>query len=108
MHTGFSNINTRVNDLTTRLETLGLHTNMNQGRREACTKDDARSQPVNEPAHANPHGQYDYKYSSNEEDRGKVVGNNRYDQDYRMKVEISPFGGDKRVEEFLDWIAKCD
>jgi len=25
-----------------------------------------------------------------------------------MKVEISPFGGDKRVEEFLDWIAKCD
>jgi len=25
-----------------------------------------------------------------------------------MKVEISPFGGDKRVEEFLDWLAKCD
>jgi hypothetical protein len=22
-----------------------------------------------------------------------------------MKVEISPFGGDKRVEEFLDWLA---
>ena len=108
MQIGFSNINTRVDDLTTRLETLGLRANMNYGGREACTKDDARSQPVNEPAHANPRGQYDYEYSSDEEDRGNVVGNNRYDQDYCMKVEIYPFGGDKRVEKFLDWLAKCD
>ncbi|KAG6779359.1 hypothetical protein POTOM_015736 [Populus tomentosa] len=79
---------------------------LEEGRREACTKDDARSQPVNEPAHANPRGQYDYEYSSDEEDRGNVVGNNRYDQDYRMKFEIYPFGGDKRVEKFLDWCSQ--
>ena len=30
-----------------------------------------------------------------------------YDQDYSMKVEISSFGGDLRVE-FLDWLATCD
>ncbi|KAG6777664.1 hypothetical protein POTOM_017490 [Populus tomentosa] len=76
---------------------------LEEGRREACTKDDSRSQTVNEPAHANPCGQYDYEYSSDEEDRGNVVGNIRYNQDYRMKVEIYPFGGDKRVEKFLDW-----
>jgi hypothetical protein len=25
-----------------------------------------------------------------------------------MKIDISFFGGDLGVEEFLDWLAKCD
>jgi hypothetical protein len=81
---------------------------MNRGRREACTRDDTHDQPVIEPVRANSHGHYEYEYSSDEEDRGKVAKNSRYDQDYRMKIDISFFGGDLGVEEFLDWLAKCD
>jgi hypothetical protein len=61
---------------------------MNWGRKETRVGDDARDQLVPEPVRANPHGQYDYRYSSDEEDRAKVIGNNSYDQDYCMKVKI--------------------
>jgi hypothetical protein len=61
---------------------------MNRGRREACTKGDTHGQPVIQPVHANSHGHYEYEYSSDEEDRGKVAKNSRYNQDYRMKVKM--------------------
>jgi hypothetical protein len=47
-------------------------------------------------------------YSSDKEDWGKVARNNTYDQDYHIKVEISCFGGDLGVEDFLDWLVECD
>jgi hypothetical protein len=47
-------------------------------------------------------------YSSNKEDGRKVARNNTYDQDYHMKVEISCFGGDLGVEDFLDWLVEFD
>lgn len=68
MQTGFGNINTKFDDLKTRLETLGLCANMNQKRREAHTGDEAHGQLVIELARTNPCGHYDYGYSSNEED----------------------------------------
>jgi hypothetical protein len=37
-----------------------------------------------------------------------VTENNRYDQDYCIKVKISSFGSDLEIEEFLDWLAECD
>jgi len=61
---------------------------MNWGRKETRVGDDVRDQLVPEPVHANPHGQYDYGYSSDEEHQAKVVGNNKYDQDYCMNVKI--------------------
>jgi hypothetical protein len=88
MQTRFGDINIRVNDLTTRLKALELRPNMNRGRRDASVGDDIRGQPIRELVRANPRGQYDYRYSSDDEDRGKVTGNNRYDQNYHMKVEI--------------------
>ena len=108
MQTGFGDINARFDDLSTRLKALRLHTNMNWEKREAHTRDDACDQPVIEPVHANPRGQYEYGYSFDEEDHGKVTENNRYDQDYCIKVGISSFGSDLEIEEFLDWLAKCD
>jgi hypothetical protein len=68
MQIGFDDINL---DFTTRFEALWLLVNMNRGRREACTGDDARGQPFIELVHANPRGQYDDEYSFGEEDRGK-------------------------------------
>jgi hypothetical protein len=47
-------------------------------------------------------------YSSDKKDRGEVSGNNRYAQDYCIKVEISSFNGDLGVEDFVDWLAECD
>jgi len=68
MQTGFDDINARFDDLTTRFEVLGLCANMNMGKREANAENDARGQLVIKPICANPHGQYDYEYSSNDED----------------------------------------
>ena len=74
MQTGFSNINTRVYDLTTKLEALRLRASMNQERREAHNGDDIRSQLVFEPVHANPRGQYDYEYSFDKKDLFWLMG----------------------------------
>jgi len=68
MQTGFDDINARFDDLTTRFEALGLCANMNMGKREVNAENDARGQLVIKPICANPHGQYDYEYSSNDED----------------------------------------
>lgn len=68
MQIGFDDINL---DFTIRFKALWLLVNMNRGRREACAGDDSRGQPFIELVRANPRGQYDYKYSSGEEDRGK-------------------------------------
>ncbi|KAJ6942136.1 hypothetical protein NC652_008064 [Populus alba x Populus x berolinensis] len=65
-------------------------------------------EPVPESIRANSRCQHDNKCSSNEEDQGDIAGNNRYNQDYCMKVEISSFGDDIGVEEFLNWLAECD
>jgi hypothetical protein len=65
---GFGNINTKFDDLKTRLETLGLHANMNRERKEAHTGDEAHDQPIIELVRTNPRGHYYYEYSSNEED----------------------------------------
>jgi len=65
---GFGNINTKFDDLKTRLETLGLHANMNRERKEAHTGDEAHNQPIIELVRTNPRGHYYYEYSSNEED----------------------------------------
>jgi hypothetical protein len=77
-------------------------------KEERHDEDDARSQPVPEPVRANSRGQHDNECSSNEEDRGDFARNNRYNQDYYIKVEISSFGDDIGVEEFLNWFAECD
>jgi len=52
--------------------------------------------------------QYDYEYAFDEEDWDRVAENNRYDQYYCMKVEISSLSGDFGVEKFLNWLAECD
>ncbi|KAG6737413.1 hypothetical protein POTOM_058933 [Populus tomentosa] len=67
MQTRFDDIITRVDDLTTKLKALGLHADMNRGRREACVEDDTCCQLVIERVRANPRGQYDYGYSYDEE-----------------------------------------
>jgi hypothetical protein len=43
MQTEFGDINTRFDDLTFRLELIGLRGNMNWGRREASGGDEARN-----------------------------------------------------------------
>lgn len=68
MQIGFDDINL---DFTIRFKALWLLVNMNRGRREACAGDDSHGQPFIEPVRANPCSQYDYEYSSGEEDRGK-------------------------------------
>ncbi|KAG6782016.1 hypothetical protein POTOM_011403 [Populus tomentosa] len=77
-------------------------------KKERHDEDDACGQPVPESIRANSRCQHDNKCSSNEEDQGDIAGNNRYNQDYCMKVEISSFGDDIGVEEFLNWLAECD
>ena len=64
----FGDINAIFDDLTTMLKVLGLRVNMNQCRREAHSKDDARDQPVPELFRANRRGQYEFWYSFDEED----------------------------------------
>jgi len=68
MQTRFGDINARFDDLTTRLEALGLHAKMNRERKEARVRNEARCQPVTKPVRANPHGHYNYGYSFDEKD----------------------------------------
>ena len=42
MQTGFDDINVKFDDLTNRIEALGLCANMNRGRREVSAGNDAR------------------------------------------------------------------
>jgi hypothetical protein len=72
-------------------ETLRLHANMNQGRRETCVEDYAHDQLVIEPVHANPHGQYDYVYSSNEENPSWLIEDtNKNNKEDRNMLENLP------------------
>ncbi|KAF9673296.1 hypothetical protein SADUNF_Sadunf10G0009400 [Salix dunnii] len=64
----FGDINARFDDFITRVKALRLHTNMNRGKRKAHDGNEAHNQPLSEPIHANPNGQYDYRYSYDEED----------------------------------------
>ncbi|KAG6771823.1 hypothetical protein POTOM_023215 [Populus tomentosa] len=68
---------------------LWLLVNMNRGRREACAGDDSHGQPFIEPVRANPCSQYDYEYSSGEEDREmlmRVRTNTRFDYQRRVST----------------------
>jgi hypothetical protein len=56
MQIRLGNINTRVDDLATGLETFGLRVNLNWERRKVHAKDDTRDQLVFELVNANPCG----------------------------------------------------
>ena len=58
MQTRLGDINTRVDDLTTKLKVLGLHASMNHEIKQAFGGNDARDKLVPKQVHANPHGQY--------------------------------------------------
>jgi hypothetical protein len=100
--TRFEDINTRVDDLTTKLEALGLHANMNRGRREARIGDDACCQLVIERVHANPRGQYDYGYSYDEEYLFWLIGS----INKNFKEERNAFGDLTRGQPYFRPIPK--
>ena len=100
--TRFEDINTRVDDLTTKLEALGLHANMNRGRREARIGDDACCQLVIERVHANPRGQYDCGYSYDEEYLFWLIGS----INKNFKEERNAFGDLTRGQPYFRPIPK--
>ena len=83
VQTRFGDINTRFDELTSRLEALGLHT---WRKRKARVKDEARDQLATELIRANPCGQYGYYYSSDEEDLFQLMGGTSRNHKEEMNV----------------------
>ncbi|KAF9668463.1 hypothetical protein SADUNF_Sadunf14G0006200 [Salix dunnii] len=61
-------------------------------RRYACVRDDARGQHNPKPILANPHGQYDYGYASNEDLFWLMRGTNKNCNEERNILKDLPQG----------------
>lgn len=83
VQTGFGDINTRFDELTSRPEALGLHT---WRKRKARVKDEARDQLATELIRVNPCGQYCCCYSYDEEDLFQLMGGTSRNHKEEMNV----------------------
>ena len=46
--------------------------------------------------------------SANDENSNPRVQQNRQSREFKLKVDVSAFSGNLRIEDFLDWIAEIE